>query len=271
MSDAPSIPADWYPDPNNAAQLRYWDGHAWTDHYAPAVAPPTSPTGPAANVNLPAPTSAATVQFAPPTATVAPSPGTPAPSPRGASGFAGWWARLGGPAKVFLIIAAVIVGLLFVTGIGNAFRGPDQGAPVVVTVTASPEPEPETEPEPSAEAVPAPEPEVIDVPTFQTQANGHLDDMSKDLDDMVVTIDEGGFFRLLSNSVELSFNVGQLEALDIPPSVAAPYAESVAGLSASIDSMNDPIANEDNATLLVIIDTMRTQIQGMHDLVNSAT
>ena len=25
-------PADWYPDPYGAAQLRYWDGAAWTDH-----------------------------------------------------------------------------------------------------------------------------------------------------------------------------------------------------------------------------------------------
>ena len=28
-------PADWYPDPDDAAQWRYWDGAAWTDHYAP--------------------------------------------------------------------------------------------------------------------------------------------------------------------------------------------------------------------------------------------
>jgi hypothetical protein len=25
-------PADWYPDPYGAAQLRYWDGAVWTDH-----------------------------------------------------------------------------------------------------------------------------------------------------------------------------------------------------------------------------------------------
>lgn len=31
-----SPPADWYPDPNAPGQLRYWDGHQWTDHFAPA-------------------------------------------------------------------------------------------------------------------------------------------------------------------------------------------------------------------------------------------
>ena len=27
-----TTPADWYPDPNGRAELRYWDGTAWTDH-----------------------------------------------------------------------------------------------------------------------------------------------------------------------------------------------------------------------------------------------
>jgi hypothetical protein len=28
-------PAGWFPDPNDAAQWRYWDGAQWTDHRAP--------------------------------------------------------------------------------------------------------------------------------------------------------------------------------------------------------------------------------------------
>jgi len=34
--------ANWYPDPNNDALWRYWDGVAWTDQYAPRAAPPLS-------------------------------------------------------------------------------------------------------------------------------------------------------------------------------------------------------------------------------------
>ncbi len=38
--------ADWYPDPSNPLQLRYWDGQGWTEHTQPA--PPTQPiTAPA--------------------------------------------------------------------------------------------------------------------------------------------------------------------------------------------------------------------------------
>jgi hypothetical protein len=32
----PPTPADWYPDPENPAGLRYWDGTAWTEHRASA-------------------------------------------------------------------------------------------------------------------------------------------------------------------------------------------------------------------------------------------
>lgn len=32
---ASSTPAGWYPDPSNAAQLRYWGGTSWTHHLAP--------------------------------------------------------------------------------------------------------------------------------------------------------------------------------------------------------------------------------------------
>jgi hypothetical protein len=34
MSNAPA--AAWYPDPEDATQLRYWDGEQWTEHRAPA-------------------------------------------------------------------------------------------------------------------------------------------------------------------------------------------------------------------------------------------
>jgi uncharacterized protein DUF2510/uncharacterized protein DUF4352 len=50
----PPTPANWYPDPENPAGLRYWDGWSWTEHRAPAPgqAPhqEVSPAQEAANV-----------------------------------------------------------------------------------------------------------------------------------------------------------------------------------------------------------------------------
>ena len=45
-------PANWYPDPHNHTQMRYWDGAKWTDHFAaprgPESAPVTAPSMPVA-------------------------------------------------------------------------------------------------------------------------------------------------------------------------------------------------------------------------------
>jgi hypothetical protein len=34
-----AAPPGWYSDPSGAAGQRWWDGHAWTAHVAPVVAP----------------------------------------------------------------------------------------------------------------------------------------------------------------------------------------------------------------------------------------
>ncbi len=45
MTDPPTPPADWYPDPEVDGRLRYWDGEHWTDHVHGEVAPePALPT-----------------------------------------------------------------------------------------------------------------------------------------------------------------------------------------------------------------------------------
>ena len=48
MSDTPNIPAAWYDDPTDPSRLRYWDGTAWTENYAPKQAAPAAPVAPAA-------------------------------------------------------------------------------------------------------------------------------------------------------------------------------------------------------------------------------
>lgn len=40
-----STPADWYPDPNGRAELRYWDGTVWTDHVSTGGQQSTDPVG----------------------------------------------------------------------------------------------------------------------------------------------------------------------------------------------------------------------------------
>ncbi len=42
MSDRSTAPPDWYPDPADESQHRYWDGSAWTEHRAPRYAEASS-------------------------------------------------------------------------------------------------------------------------------------------------------------------------------------------------------------------------------------
>jgi hypothetical protein len=38
--DAPKAASGWFPDSSKPGLLRYWDGERWTEHTAPAGAPP---------------------------------------------------------------------------------------------------------------------------------------------------------------------------------------------------------------------------------------
>ena len=51
MTDQGQPPAGWYPDPDEPANQKYWDGTSWTEHATPAATsvPPT----PTANVTTP--------------------------------------------------------------------------------------------------------------------------------------------------------------------------------------------------------------------------
>src|SRR5690606_19173192 len=118
--------------------------------------------------------------------------------------------------------------------------------------------------EPSASSEPEPEPtvEAVDAVAFRAQANSHLDDMVKDLDDLVVTVQEDGFWRLLSNMGELSFNLGQLQALDVPAQVSATWPESLAALDATLTTLSDAISTQDGPSILAAVETVRAQVEG---------
>lgn len=257
-----SIAPGWYPNPEDATQVRYWDGTQWTPATAPAVAP------------QPAAVTAPTVQMAPPplhtpTSPVAPPPYVPvaseAPAGPGASTKKKW--LLGGAIAAGVIVVGSVGAAL---GSGNRTDATPSAAPVAEVASPTPV---------AAETVEAPVPtptqitpavEVADPVAFKAQANSHLDDMLKDLDDIVTTVNEDGFWRLLSNSGELAFNQGQLEVLEVPSNLTTAWPDSLTKLQGSLDVLTEAIGTQDGPSILAGVETVRAQVETTRGVVNTA-
>lgn len=260
-ADVSNVPAGWYPSPEDPTQSRYWDGSQWTQHTSPAAVPAPAPV--ATTLSAPA--------FRPPAAYSSPMPPAPAAAPASAK-------------KKWLIGGAIAAGVIVVGSVGAAIGAggsdrddaPQATAAPAVVQTEEPveEPTPTPTPTPTATptAAPAPTPEVpvVDAVGFRAQAGSHLDDMNKDLDDIIITVQEDGFWRLLSNSGELSFNLGQLQALEVPANIAATWPESLVSLEATLDVLIDAISTEDGATILAAVDSVRAQVEATRGVAISA-
>lgn len=105
---------------------------------------------------------------------------------------------------------------------------------------------------------------------FAADANSHVNDINKDLDDIVLTVQEGGFFRLISNYTELVFNVSQLETLDVPVSVSTTWPAALTSLDASVEAYYDAITTEDPAVILASVDAVRLANEAARAVANSA-
>lgn len=274
-ADVSNVPAGWYPSPEDPTQNRYWDGGQWTQHSAPVAAPaPTS----SAPVALPAQSGP---EFSAPAPGVAPSPGPapayatipdlpPPPVPTAAPNAA----SSASPKKKWLIGGAIAAGVIVVGSVGAAIgaggdrdEAPQASTPPAVVETEEPA---VAEPTPTPTSTASVEAEVVDAVAFRAQAGSHLDDMNKDLDDIIVTVQESGFWRLLSNSGELAFNYGQLEGLDVPANVAVTWPESLVALDTTLDALSDAVSTQDGPTILAAVDVVRAQVEATRGVVNSA-
>lgn len=197
-------------------------------------------------------------------------PAPPAP-PAPASG--------GNKNRKWIIGGSVVAGIVLIGAVGQVIAGGrDDDAPIAApTVTVTTEAEPEQEPEPTPEETavepePTPTEEVVvaDPVAFKAQAGSHLDDMNKDLADMVITVAEDGFRRLLSNTLELSFNIGQLQGLDVPENVAGDWASSLTALETKLDALSDAVSTEDKPSILAAVDEMGKQVEATRAVVNAA-
>ncbi len=116
MSDV-QTPAGWFPDPEDPANLRYWDGTAWTEHRHPA-----DPSGVPAGPTVDATPAAAAPQFAySPTAGT--TPGYAAPygtAPAYGAAQQNVLALVGLILAIVGTVLGLIVGIFVIVGIAGA-------------------------------------------------------------------------------------------------------------------------------------------------------
>lgn len=270
--DLSNVPAGWYPSPENPNLVRFWDGQQWTHSTAPAAPPTPAPQPPA---SAPTPTFAAQpTPPAPPAPTYAVA-APPAP-PRANQPLS----TKPTPTKKWLIGGAVVAGVLIVGSIGAAIgsggRAPETQQPAALTepsptatpVTQAPPKESPTQAPPTTAA--AKPPAEVNAVAFRAQANSHLDDMLKDLDDIVTTVEEDGFWRLISNVGELAFNQGQLEALDVPANVAKKWPAALVALDDAQDVLSEATSTEDDATILAAVKKMKAKVEAARVIADAA-
>ena len=111
----------WYPDPNDASRLRWWDGSAWTDHthggdeagaQAAAATPAASQAATPADTQAASPGAGGIVSNPAPGAGAAGS--RPAPSSSGEKGAVGQWLSVRSNQVLLLVLIVALALFLFV-------------------------------------------------------------------------------------------------------------------------------------------------------------
>lgn len=127
------------------------------------------------------------------------------------------------PSRVPTIVAAVAV-LLAIAAVVFALARP---ADTLIEQAA-----PSASPTPSAITIPP-----GDYSKFIDDATHDLDDFDKDLDDVETTIDDGGYWRLLSNTAELRFNLEQLRGTTAPKFLSADWDDVLDDLDDALQDL----------------------------------
>lgn len=153
--------------------------------------------------------------------------------------------------KTQWIVTAAVIGGLIILGSVNAQNGSSNSAQEsaeisieaslaspVATKTKVSSPTPTASATTVAPAAPV-EDSASNIALFTSSGHGDIADMNKDLDDMVMRASNNQNIRLMGNTLELAFNIGQLESLTPPSAVSQAWASQLAALSASVTKVTD--------------------------------
>jgi hypothetical protein len=220
-----TTPAGWFPDPNGADQLRYWDGAGWTEQVTPAGSHATgygqtgatggygrsATYGQAAGGGLSGYAAAPAAYSGDTTSAYASSGGYGAPGAAraGTPGSAGYYGPAGAPPSrnqtpVIIAVAAAAVLVIVVAaflGYGALTGGADPGPTAVPTVTSSPTAGPTPTPGPTPSPTPTPTAPTQSAPAPVTLGTTTAGSLPEDGTwDGVVTIPAAGVYAFIGHA-----------------------------------------------------------------------
>lgn len=79
---------------------------------------------------------------------------------------------------------------------------------------------------------------------FRASTQGNIDDLRKDLNDLVVAIDENSMLRIVTNVAELSFNIGQLQSANPPVEIADEWDTQLTALEDAVDNLSSVVTDD---------------------------
>jgi hypothetical protein len=171
--------------------------------------------------------------------------------------------------RTWFIVTAAVVGVLAIGGVANGLNRNSTADPIAntsseATTSAAPSTTPTSSPTTSASSDPVAA--AVDPAFFKSSAAKNLDDFEKDLNDLTDAMAKASQLRVLSNSVELSFNSGQLGGTKAPSSVASEWEAATATLADLTKKISDAGGNEDYTTLTSLVAAAHGHITAMRDI-----
>lgn len=79
---------------------------------------------------------------------------------------------------------------------------------------------------------------------FRASTQGNIDDFRKDLNDLVVAIDDNSVLRISTNVAELSFNIGQLQAANPPVEIADEWNTRLTALEGALTNLDNVVLED---------------------------
>lgn len=178
----------------------------------------------------------------------------------------------------WIVTAIVIVGLFVIGSISNSQNkstvetAKSDVQPLVTAPSVSKSSTP-TATQTATQPTEASQDNASNIALFLSSGRGDIADMNKDLDDMVMRATNNQNIRLMGNTLELAFNVGQLEALTPPTVVATSWVTQLSALSAFVTQVSNDAASYSSGAIgldvmLASIESTRAQAAALDAIVS---